>query len=365
LPFVNRALFQKLGELLEAGVGRGVSSGAACAVADRAGLVARARAGRTDTSGGASVTHDTLFDIASLTKPFTASVALRLAERGEIDLRARLDTLLPRLAGAATGAATLEQLLAHEAGFTAWLPLFEGIPPAERGTEAGRRRIVELALAAAPAALPGERAVYSDLGFIALGEILERVTGRGQESLIEAEVTGPLGLASACPSHALPPSRFAATEDCPWRGRVLRGEIHDDNAWSMGGLAGHAGLFATATDVARFGAAWLSACEEGGWLSADLARLAVRRRPLGRGLGWDLRSPEGSTAGSRFSPESFGHLGFTGCSLWVDPVADVAVALLTNRVCFGRDNDAIRAFRPAFHDGVMGLLAGRTDRGKV
>lgn len=355
---MDRRLSQKLGELLESGVGRGVSSGAACAVADGAGLLARARAGRTDTSGGARVTHDTLFDIASLTKPFTASAALRLAVRNEIGLRASLDALLPKLAGATTGAATLEQLLAHEAGFTAWLPLFEAVPPAERGTEAGRRRIVELALAASPAALPGERAIYSDLGFIALGEILERVTGRKPGALIEAEVTGPLGLASVCSSHALPSTRFAATGDCPWRDRVLRGEVHDDNAWSMGGLAGHAGLFATATDVARFGAAWLMTREEGGWLAADLARLAVRRRPLGRGLGWDLRSPEGSTAGTRFSADSFGHLGFTGCSLWVDPVANVAVALLTNRVCLGRDNDAIRAFRPAFHDGVMEALRG-------
>ncbi|HUT77391.1 MAG TPA: serine hydrolase domain-containing protein [Polyangia bacterium] len=355
---MDRRLSQRLGELLEFGVRQSVFSGAQAAVVDGAGLVARARAGRTAPGGGAPVTHSTLFDIASLTKVFTASATLRLAARGVVDLGTRLEALLPELRGASTGAATLEQVLAHEAGLAAWLPLFEQVALAERGTQAGRRRIVELALAAPLEAQPGERAIYSDLGFIALGEMLERVTGADLGAIIAAEVTGPLGLASVRPGPVRPGSRCAATEDCPWRGRVLRGEVHDDNAWAMGGLAGHAGLFAAAADVARFGAAWLEARRDGGWLPAELASRATRRRPLGRGLGWDLKNPDGSSAGARFSIESFGHLGFTGCSLWVDPLTGVAAALLTNRVCFGRDNDAIRGFRPAFHNAISDLPVG-------
>jgi CubicO group peptidase (beta-lactamase class C family) len=352
-------LSQEIGKLLEDGAARRVFSAAQAAVADESGLVASAAAGRTSPTGGVRATRGTLFDIASLTKIFTASATLRLAARGVLDLAARVRASLPEVGGASPGAATLEQVLAHEAGFTAWLPMSERVEPSLRGTPEGRERIVELALAAPPEARPGERASYSDLGFIALGEVLERVSGRDLAALIAAEVIGPLGLASVRPGPVRPRSRCAATEDCPWRGRLLRGEVHDDNARAMGGLAGHAGLFAAAADVVRLGAAWLAARRRGGWLPADLALRATTRRPLGRGLGWDFKSPEGSSAGAVFSGGSFGHLGFTGCSLWADPEAGVAVALLTNRVCYGRENDSIRAFRPAFHDAVMDLLGGR------
>lgn len=140
------------------------------------------------------------------------------------------------------------------------------------------------------------------------------------------------------------------------------GEVHDDNAWSMGGVSGHAGLFATAEDVARLGAAWLKALASGEWISKSLAARAVARRPLGRALGWDLKDPGQSSAGTLMGPDSFGHLGFTGCSLWVDPDAGVSVALNTNRVIFGRDNLKIRDFRPRFHDMLVEECGGSTSR---
>jgi len=132
--------------------------------------------------------------------------------------------------------------------------------------------------------------------------------------------------------------------------------VHDDNAWAMGGVAGHAGLFATARDVAGMGAAWLVALEGGEWLPAELASRAIARRPLGRGLGWDLKSEAGSSAGELMGSRTFGHLGFTGCSLWIDPDRGLSVALLTNRVHPSRHGEGIKELRPVFHDALVGAL---------
>ena len=387
--------------LLARGVEAGTFSGAQAAWT-RGGTAAEvAWAGATRARDGAPIDRQTLFDIASLTKPFVASATLRLVARGEIDLGVELGQVVTALAGAAPGRATLEQLLAHEAGFTDWVPLFQEIDDDIRGTTAAESRMLELVLEVPPRAEPGIEAVYSDLGFVVLGRILELVTGDRLEEVVAREVTEPLGLTSihyrsrailrspaAAESeggrsrtndedeHRLSSSArqspsyggwhddetrepsIAATEDCPWRGKVLVGEVHDDNCWAMGGVAGHAGLFATATDVARFGTAWTAALEQGAWLPADLASRAISRRPLGRGLGWDLKSEQGSSAGERMGPRTFGHLGFPGCSLWVDPDRALSVALLSNRVHPTRHNEGIREIRPAFHDALVRALEG-------
>ncbi|MDD5309928.1 MAG: serine hydrolase [Deltaproteobacteria bacterium] len=320
---------------------RGVTSDAACA-------------GSTAFEGGSPVTDDTLFDLASLTKPFTASVILRLVQAGRLDLDATLASFIPELDQRPQGAATLAELLAHEAGFQAYIPFFEQVAPAERGTAAGKDAVVRLTLEAAPAAPPGRASLYSDLGFIALGRILTSRFGP-LDRLVRQEVLTPLGLLRT--GYGPLEGQVAATEACPWRGRTLAGEVHDDNAWVMGGVAPHAGLFSTSTDMVRFGAAWLDALESGTWLGRDLAGRAVARRPMGRGLGWDLKGAEGSSAGTRLGTRTFGHLGFTGTSLWVDPDSGVSIALLTNRVHGGRANESIRAFRPAFHDRLMEALS--------
>jgi serine-type D-Ala-D-Ala carboxypeptidase len=346
------ALISTLARLLEEGAAARVFSGAqgACWIADGRGL-AIACAGATRATGGAPIEAETPFDVASLTKLFTASAALRLAARGAIGLDEALGDRLPELAGTAQARATLAQVLAHEAGFTPWAPLYEAVPLELRGTPRGRAALLE-ALARAPAAsAPDGVARYSDLGFIALGVLLERTAGMALDALIELEVARPIGLARTRFGAA---HGAAATASCPWRGRTLAGEVHDDNAWTMGGISGHAGLFSTASDVARFAAAWLDALRgEGGFLPPGLAEDAVRRRPSGRGLGFDLKSEAESSAGALMSRDSFGHLGFTGCSLWVDPERGCAVALLTNRVHTDPDLAAIKAFRPRFHDSVL------------
>jgi CubicO group peptidase (beta-lactamase class C family) len=373
--------------LLERGVSEGVFCGAQSAWARRGTPVEGVWAGAT-RAHGQPVGPETLFDVASLTKPIVASAALSLVARDALDLRSDIGSLVPQLRGEASGRATLEQLLAHEAGFVDWAPFFEQVEPELCGTRAGGAAIVELACRLEAAAEPGLEARYSDLGFIVLLAILERATGESLDTVVAREVTDPLGLKSArfrailrssprersrtdenhrrssCSARLSPSyaglhddeASIAATEDCPWRGRVLVGEVHDDNAWAMGGVAGHAGLFANAGDVARFGSAWLDALDGSDWLPVELASKAVERRPLGRGLGWDLKSVNGSSAGEQMGPRTFGHLGFTGCSLWVDPDAGLSVALLSNRVHPSRDNEAIREFRPAFHDALLSIL---------
>lgn len=339
-------------QFLRKGIADRIFTGAQAVCCDGRGEVRGAFAvGATGGPASTEIDSATLFDIASVTKVFTAGALLRLVERGEIDIDAPLGAYLPDIKSIGLSAATVARTLAHEAGFQAWLPLFEHIEQAERGTPKGRRTAIGRALASPGSELPAGRALYSDIGYIILTELLERTTRRGLEEIIKREVTDPLDLSSVC----FRPERdrldsIVVTHFSDGKGELLCGEVHDDNARAMGGVAGHAGLFATARDIARYGAAWLAALREGEWISRALAGQAVRRRLSGRGLGWDMPAACGSSAGTIFSRESFGHLGFTGCSLWVDPVLDLSVALHTNRVIMGEDQTPIRAFRPAFHD---------------
>lgn len=342
--------------VLDEAVSKGVFPGAN---GSRLGLSREPRsffAGALEYGDSPAVGPSTLYDIASLTKVFTASAALSLVARGDIALNARVGEIFPPWRGAPVAMATLEQLLSHEAGLAPWAPFFEDVPPELRGKPGGREMILEAVLAFPLTGRPGA-AEYSDLGYVLLGELLQQVYGAPLSRIISTLVTEPLDLASV---RFFQPgtsdgnsASVAPTEDCPWRGRVLRGEVHDDNCWTMGGQEGHAGLFATAEDVARLGLAWLTSLEGAGWLPGDLARRAVARRASGRGIGWDMKSEAASTAGAAMSRSSFGHLGFTGCSLWVDPEAGVSISLLSNRVHPSRDNDLIRVLRPVYHDAVF------------
>lgn len=347
---------------LRQGVDDGVFSGAQAAWCRRGGHdLERASAGSVRSHPLAEpVNRETLFDIASVTKVFASTAAMGLVEKGVLDLDHRLDEYLPVLSETRRGRASLAELLAHEAGFEAWQPFFEGIPPAERGRPFGRQGILDAVLRA-PGIAASDMSVYSDLGFIVLMIIMENETSMSLDGIVKEYVTTPLGCEGVHFRPVLHPPKpeghnIAATENCPWRGRVLEGEVHDDNAWTMGGISAHAGLFATADDVARLGGCWLRDLEEGRWISRELANLAIQKRPKGRGLGWDIKSRSGSAAGELLGPRTFGHLGFTGCSLWVDPEREISIALCTNRVHFGRENLAIRAFRPAFCNVVASVL---------
>ncbi|HWP34819.1 MAG TPA: serine hydrolase, partial [Thermodesulfobacteriota bacterium] len=219
-------------------------------------------------------------------------------------------------------------------------------------------------------ALPGTRALYSDLGFVTLGAVLEAAGDAPLEALYRRYVREPFGLDETdyAPRGAPPPwppgTAVAATEVSAWRGGVIEGEVHDDTAWAMGGVAGHAGLFGTARDLHRFAARWLAMAEgAAGPLPRPLVLETFRRQGAPgttRTLGWDTPAPEGSQAGTRLAPVSIGHLGYAGTSLWIDPTRRLVVVLLTNRVHPTRENRRILAFRPRFHD----LAAAAFDEGR-
>ncbi len=318
---------------------------------------------------------DTLFDIASLTKVIaTTSLMLCAHHEGVCHLDDRLDRLDWGVSMSPTwGEVTLRQVLTHSGGFEAWQPLYEALLPASPDAtdalaETRCAQAVQCILAQPPAYPPGTQVRYSDLGFILLGCLLERQYGRSLSTLFLDKVARPLGLApmayrpvggaSPLPDRS---DAYAATEACARRGRILVGEVHDENAWALGGVAGHAGLFATAEAVWQFAQALLdTAAGRRSWLSPDLLRQSWRRQASPhestRAIGWDTPSAVGSTAGDYFSPRSIGHLGFTGTSMWIDPDRDVIVILCTNRVHPSRASTGIRRLRPEVHNIAMQAL---------
>lgn len=358
---------------LDAAVGAAVGGAAegggvpgAVAIAGRADAACVPVAHGVTRHGGPPVGADARFDLASLTKvASTLPALLRLAGEGRLDLDAPLAGWFPNAGwfrAPSLGDRTPRQLLTHTSGLPAWVP-FMGIASA-------RRTVIGHALASD---LPHGRGevVYSDLGFIVLGALVERVTGLRQDDALRQLVSGRLGLAEdelgyrplpaggAAPPPADVP--LAATEDCGWRMRLLSGEVHDEAAWIMGGVAGHAGLFGTAGALARYARAWLAGDPALGppELRAAATRRATTRGRPARGLGWAL-APDGNEgrtdpAQDWRGPRGFGHTGFTGTSLWIDPEGDRFCVLLTNRVHPTRHGGAgIAALRRAVHAAVFG-----------
>lgn len=368
--------------LLAAGVAGQVFPGATACVSYREpdGELVRvtAAAGRPVTSALAleherrrAVDDATLYDLASLTKPIFATLCLRLLARGELSLELRAEDFIPDVRGTIGAAATLEELLTHRSGLAAWGGLYLDVPH-ELGSKAARRWILTEAARRAHGK-PKEHAVYSDLGYIIASGVVTKSTGSDLPTLLAREILAPLELdplelgyppALGAEARRRLERRVAATERDDWRGRLLRGEVHDENCAAMGGVSGHAGLFGTASAVGRVARAVLDATTGRGaeprFLPEALMKMALAPRGGGTELlGWDSKSPTASSAGKRMSAASFGHLGFTGGSVWCDPEADVAVVLLSNRVCPSRANEKIKGFRPAFHDAIMAALAQR------
>jgi CubicO group peptidase (beta-lactamase class C family) len=305
--------------------------------------------------------EETLFDLASLTKPLATALSLGvLAGEGAIDLNAPLSDFLP--APPDKAGITLRQLLSHSSGLPAFRPYFHRLMSAP---EADRRGLLlGLALEEPLESLPGEAARYSDVGYILLGAVAERASGVRLDRLAEKRIFEPLLGTSSLHfrprGEANPEFETAATESCPRRGKVLVGEVHDESCWAAGGVCGHAGLFGKAGDVAllllHLRRIYLGEAE-GPLPRAMLSRLFRRQAaPPGTdwGLGFDHPSLAGSSAGRHFSKSlCVGHLGFTGCSFWMDLEHDLLVVLLSNRVHPSRENDAIRRLRPRLHDAVF------------
>jgi CubicO group peptidase (beta-lactamase class C family) len=291
---------------------------------------------------------DTRFDLASITKVFVASVALKLVADGVLALDAPLDDVIVEWRGTAHAPITLRMILAHTAGFrsgAAFRTLFG-------------EHIETFALAEPLVAAPGERVVYSDLGFLALGAVLARRTGLALEPLVERELRA-LGAENVTFARFLRVDETPATEHDAWRG-LVQGRVHDEKAALAGGVAGHAGLFGNAHDVARLGEWYLGPLHgRRSPLPAALTNAAIAEQApdavLRRGLGWALKTNDTNSCGAAMAPATFGHTGFTGTCIWVDPVRDLNVVILTNAVHYGRHD--LRDVRAAICDAAVARYA--------
>jgi CubicO group peptidase (beta-lactamase class C family) len=301
-------------------------------------------------------TDETNFDLASLTKPIaTTTLVMRAVDAARLSIDGRVAELLEGWRGRDRESVTIRDLLEHASGLTTYLPFFRD----HRGRQEFERAICTLPLEYAPRA----QAIYSDLAFMLLGFILEDVNGRPLAEQFE-EIAREIDLEDL---RYNPPrewrDRTAPTELDLWRGRLLQGEVHDENAWALGGAAGHTGLFGSAIAVGSFARAMLASLHGSGMLAkrATLAAFMQRSDVPGssRALGWEIASGSASY-GTRMSTRAIGHTGFTGTSLLIDPEQDLYVVFLTNRVHPARDNDAIRAVRPLVHDEIVGALPSRT-----
>ncbi len=336
------------------------------------------------------VRPDTLFDLASLTKLFTTTAFLTRVDAGETSLDTPVSQVIPEFRGRhplrpgvdphtkrvlspdprwqgksiSLEQITFRHLLTHTSGLAAWddfcISAVQTETPYPYRVDATTRQQRLNAFLHDPRVVtpPGVQCLYSDLGFILLGEALERLTGESLQTILQRTVWTPLGMSQTTYNplaYGVSRETIAPTEQCPWRKQRLWGEVHDENAACLGGIAGHAGLFGTASDVAKLGECYRMG--GAGLLSSDLAREAVSVQVdmsgVRRGLGWQLMADDGGPVGKGFSADSFGHTGFTGVSLWVDPARALTVALLTNRVYNGRAPEPIARFRVRLHQAVL------------
>jgi CubicO group peptidase (beta-lactamase class C family) len=329
--------------------------GCSVAVTFRGELIAHNAQGRfTYDSSSPEVATSTIFDLASVTKVVaTSAMAMILYERGVLDLEAPVIAIVPEFAGHDTGRGhiPIRMLLAHSSGLPAYEKLF-----LRAGT---REELLQAAFSTGLTAAPGTRVEYSDIGFIILGIALARLADEPLDSFCQREVFGPLAMSHTTfhPAKALRGAIPPTCDDVSFRHRIIQGEVQDENASVLGGVAGHAGLFSTSGDLALFAHAMLN----GGYpiVRPETVQIFTRREssPAGtsRALGWDTPSAP-SQSGKYFGPRSFGHLGYTGTSLWIDPVRQLSITLLTNRTWPDCQNQSIKQMRPAFHDAVMEAL---------
>jgi CubicO group peptidase (beta-lactamase class C family) len=368
-----------LQKLLEAGISQQCFTAAVALVGLKGELGWEGAVGTLSRDPGAlAVTPDTVFDLASLTKPLATGLALMvLADRGKLKLTTTLGEVLPsRWLPPDKQPLTLASLLTHRAGLPAWLPFYKEVlaaPPPDRAT------LLELLAAATPLAHPPDTVtLYSDPGFMLLKAVAEKLSGKNLDQFCREEIYRPLGLqilgfiplpkpaqAVLTTENRKPKTEnriYAATEAGLIPGRPGAGEVHDENAWAAGGVAGHSGLFGTGREVFRLVAClWRAyAGEKVGPLTPETVKLFLTVPPgAERAHGFDTPAGEsaGRAAGRDFSPRSVGHLGFTGTSFWLDLDSGQMVVLLTNRVHLGRDDKTkIQAFRPRFHEAASRAL---------
>lgn len=372
--------FSAVDEVLEGGVRDGTFPGVVVLVRKAGEVVYRKAHGfRSLEPKQTPLSEDTVFDLASLTKPLATTVAvMRLVAAKTVQLDDRISRFFSNFGTHGKGTVTIRQLLSHSSGLPAHRPYFEDLTKRKR--KLGRpvtletlnpRDYVYAQLQREKLTYaPGSRAVYSDLGFMLLGALVEDISEMSLDQFCWEKIYRPLGLQAIgfinidmLHQRQLEAATemIAPTEHCAWRKRILCGEVHDDNAYFMGGVAGHAGLFAPIDEVDRL-ISVLGDCyhDRHAFLPAEIVRDFWT--PDGTvpdstwACGWDTPSPHESSSGALFSPHSVGHLGFTGTSVWIDLERDAHVIMLSNRVHLGRNNQRITGLRPVLHNAIMQAL---------
>jgi CubicO group peptidase (beta-lactamase class C family) len=355
---------KKIDEAFEEALSQGVFPGAILAVGKEKKILFKKCYGLAERIPiERKLTLKTYFDIASLTKPLcTATLAIILVEKGVLDLETPLSKFFPKLKEPHSRI-QIRHLLQHTSGLPSWKRYFEKWnPPAvtAESLEEIQKELVKKILHESLEKEIGVTKTYSDLGYILLGVILEKLTQKPLDRLFQDLVAKPLNLTQTFfirhfgKTKRLPRTEFASTGKCQWRRKILAGEVDDEHAWLLGGVAGHAGLFSTIDDLIKFANEFLKIdSDEGKLIKKATFRTWIDAKPP---LGWDTPSAQNSQAGNLFSKETIGHLAFTGCSIWIDLVKKFYVILLTNRVHPNRYNEAIKIFRPKIHDLALQTL---------
>ena len=342
----------------------GVFPGASLLVAQNHKIVHFEHYGLKQISGK-PVDDSTIFDLASLTKPLATSLSImHLVQQGVVHLDQKLGAIFSKKIASDKSEITIRQLLCHQSGLPAHQPYFEQLIKAPRQN---RSNILLKMIMDEPLVYkPGNKTEYSDLGFMLLDALIKRITGYRLDKFVLHHIYQPLGLNAPYfidlfDPPAIEQEQFAATEKCPWRKKILVAEVHDDNAYVLGGICGHAGQFGSALDIYRLLDILLGIYHDQPQhkkAQAVINRKWLRRFfsvPNGaqRPLGFDIPTPSESSSGTFFSSNSVGHLGFTGTSFWMDLDRSIIIILLTNRVHPNRDNVKIRTFRPQIHNIIM------------
>ena len=349
----DASMYDSMRASLDRAVADSAFPGAFVIVGTHDRIIAKYGAGHLDWAPKKSPvpTESTMWDMASLTKVIAmTSSMMQLVEAHRVELDAPVQRYLPDWTGPNKEKVTVRQLLTHSSGLPAWRPLYKEATDADAA--------MSLAYATPLDTLPGVRMVYSDIGGILMGEIVRAVSGDRVDTYFAKHIAGPLKLHDSMflpPASLLP--RIAPTEIDPWRQRHLRGEVHDENASMLGGVSGHAGLFSSARDLARIAQVYLNRGELQGvriWKPETIEEFTTVQDSAfsNRALGWE--TPTGTnSAGHLMKRPAFGHTGFTGTSIWIDPARDLFIVMLTNRVNPTRANTKITAVRQALADSIV------------
>ena len=366
MKILNNSGSERISALLEYGTSEGVFPGAVLLVASDGKVKLINETGYlTASEPTIKVKKNTIFDLASLTKPMATTLAIMgLVDKNIIDLDQSISGLLPVKLDDEKKHITIRLILNHSAGLADWKPFYLDLEkfPLEKRKDVLRKLILDEPLKYSP----GQDFEYSDLGFMLLEWVIEQSTGKKMDQYLSEEYYKPLKLEQTFFSQKPPPfskDKIAATENCQWRKKVVHGEVHDENAYALGGYSGHSGLFGDAHDLFIImdmlrGHLILDRSD---FFKPETLKNFFKRQEIVKdstwALGWDTPSPGESSSGKYFSENSIGHLGFTGTSIWMDLDKDILVIFLCNRVHPSRDNIRIRSFRPELHDAVMETFA--------